>query len=188
MNNNEKITPLVLTGHISSRRGYLNSDQLTQFAIDRYRFRNGRGITYLDLMDSGLALHKRQAHDILKYHLKIGTIFTIRNHRPRQYYPSTLKSEIIKNDLAKITPIDHTGVIYCNNPRLPISSCLHPASKYPLSNCMEAVVNQTLEGYVLPLLPSAPLFIHNIHLKLKVIPECYTELNIPSLSGNNGKR
>ncbi|MGB6674458.1 MAG: hypothetical protein WBE34_18670 [Candidatus Nitrosopolaris sp.] len=91
MNNNEKITPqdvkeitpLVLTVHISSRSGYQNSDQLTQFAIDRYSFRNGRGITYLDLMDSGLALHKRQAHDILKYHLKIGTIFTLRNNRPR---------------------------------------------------------------------------------------------------------
>ena len=45
----------------------------------------------------------------------------------------------------------------------------------------------TFEGYVLPLLPEAPLFIHNMHFKTKVLPECYSELDLPYYRGNNGK-
>jgi hypothetical protein len=51
----------------------------------------------------------------------------------------------------------------------------------------DIVANQSLEGYVLPLLPSAPLFIHKMQFKLKVAPECYSELNIPIGRGNKGK-
>jgi hypothetical protein len=47
---------------------------------------------------------------------------------------------------------------------------------------------QTLESIVLPLLPTAPLSIHNIHLKLSVLPECYTELSLPPIPGNKGKK
>ena len=44
-----------------------------------------------------------------------------------------------------------------------------------------------MEGYVVPLLPSAPLFIHRMQFKLKVNPECYSELKIPVDKGNKGK-
>jgi hypothetical protein len=44
-----------------------------------------------------------------------------------------------------------------------------------------------LEGYVLPLLPEAPLFIHNMHFKTKVLPKCYSELDLPYYKRNNGK-
>jgi hypothetical protein len=36
-------------------------------------------------------------------------------------------------------------------------------SRSPLSQSLEYLTFHTLEGYVLPLLPKAPLFIHNMH-------------------------
>jgi hypothetical protein len=32
------------------------------------------------------------------------------------------------------------------------------------------------------------LFIHNIHLKLKITPECYAELDLPDVPGNSEKK
>jgi hypothetical protein len=61
------------------------------------------------------------------------------------------------------------------------------SSKSPLSQCLQYTAIHTLEGYVLPLLPQAPLFIHNMHFKTKVLPECYSELDLPSYKENNGK-
>ena len=61
------------------------------------------------------------------------------------------------------------------------------SSKDPLSQCIEYMAYHTLEGYVLPLLPEAPLFIHNLHFKIRNIPECYSELNLPSYRRNQGK-
>jgi len=52
---------------------------------------------------------------------------------------------------------------------------------------MGTVILQTLEGYVLPLLPKAPLFIHNIHFKIKITPECYAELDLSKYRRNAGK-
>jgi hypothetical protein len=76
--------------------------------------------------------------------------------------------------LSRNTPLDPTGVTY--------------SSKHPLSNCLERVTIQTLEGFVLPVLPTAPLFVHNIHFKVKISQECYPELKLTGLAGNNGKR
>lgn len=111
---------------------------------------------------------------MLKYHLKKGTLFTLRDTRPQQYFPSIMRPEIITNELNKNTPIDPTRVTY--------STTRH--SSNPLDNS----TLQTLEGHILPLLPAAPLFIHNIHLKLKISCECYVELNLPTIHGNNGKK
>ena len=46
----------------------------------------------------------------------------------------------------------------------------------------------TLGGYVLPLLPQAPIFLHNLHFNIGIDPECYLELNLPYYDKNNGKR
>jgi ATP adenylyltransferase/5',5'''-P-1,P-4-tetraphosphate phosphorylase II len=40
---------------------------------------------------------------------------------------------------------------------------------------------------VLPLLPKAPLFIHNMHFKTKLSPKCYKELNLPYYKKNHRK-
>jgi len=161
-------------GHVSSQKGYVGSDNIKELAVDKYKNKNRKGIIYQDLMDSGLAIHKRQAQDMLKYHLRKGTLFTLRDTRPQQYFPSIMRSEIIKNEFDKNTPIDPTEVTY--------SSTLHS------SNPFDNLTLQTLEGYILPLLPAAPLFIHNMHLKLKIPRECYVEIKLPTIHGNSGKK
>jgi hypothetical protein len=52
------------------------------------------------------------------------------------------------------------------------------------------LITQTLEGYVLPLLPTVPLHIHNIHLKCEITNDstsCYQSLQLPSYKQNVGK-
>jgi len=63
-------------------------------------------------------------------------------------------------------------------------------SSTPLSSSIPTNTDQiilALEGHILPLLPTAPSYIHNIHLKLGVIPQCYVELRLPPIPGNKGK-
>jgi|SRR5918994_5130831 hypothetical protein len=46
----------------------------------------------------------------------------------------------------------------------------------------DIIITQTLEGYVLPLLPTIPLHIHNIHLKCETLTSSkayYSELHLP---------
>jgi hypothetical protein len=174
---NSKSTPVALSTQVARCNQYVSSDEITKLAIERYKMNGRRGITYTDLLEAGFAEHKTQAQDMLKYHLRIGTLFTLEAKRPQQYFPTDIKSDIMEN-LAKSTQIDPTGVA---------SSKSSHISKHPLSNCMEPVILQTLEGYVLPLLPKAPLFIHNMHFKTKLSEECYSELNLPTHKGNGGK-
>jgi hypothetical protein len=49
------------------------------------------------------------------------------------------------------------------------------------------MVNQTLEGYVLPLLPQASISLHNFHFKIGIDPECYVALDLLYYDKNNGK-
>jgi hypothetical protein len=58
------------------------------------------------------------------------------------------------------------------------------------SATIDKIFTQTLEGYVLPLPPSAPLRIDNIHLKCTTInnsSEYYDELELPRYKQNTGK-
>ena len=72
----------------------------------------------------------------------------------------------------------------------PSSSCAPLGiikSKHPLSQCIEYMSYYTLEGFILPLLREAPLLVHNLTFKTKIIPECYSELNLPLFRRNQGK-
>jgi hypothetical protein len=173
---NSKGTLLSFSAQICFRNRYVTSDQITKLAVETYKMKGGRGITYVDLLGKGLTVHKKQAQDMLKYHFRKETLFTLDDKRPQQYYPTAIRAEIIENK--QNTPIDPTGVAL---PKLV------PISKHALANCLEPVIMQTLEGYVLPLLPEASLFIHNMHFKTKVSPECYSELNLPYYKKNKGK-
>lgn len=54
----------------------------------------------------------------------------------------------------------------------------------------DIIITQTLEGYVLPLLPTTPIQIHNIHLKCETITDStayYKQLQLPSYKRNIGK-
>jgi hypothetical protein len=164
----DRFTPLALAARGLVDRNYISAEIMTELAISQYRIKKGIGISWNNLIEKGLAKHKQQAQDTLKYHLRKGILFTVGDKRPQQYYPTAIKSDIMEN-LQKNTPIDPIGVA--------ISTL--PISRAPLANCLEAIFNQTLEGYVLPLLPKAPLFIHNMHLKTRVSSECYAELKLP---------
>ncbi len=174
---NSKCTPQTLSLQLCPRNRYVRSHEITEIAIDIYKTKGGRGITYTDLLERGFGLHKRQAQDMLKYHLRKGTLFTLEDRRPQLYYPTMIKSEIKKAKLQKNTPICPSGVAISNT----------PTSKDPLTNCLQPIIVQTLEGYIHPLLPEAPLFIHNMHFKTRVNPDCYLELNLPCYKQNNGK-
>jgi hypothetical protein len=140
-----------------SKRRYSNSQEVNNLAIDKFK-KNGKGITYGDLLSSGLVQHKKQGQRTLKYFLKKGILFSIRDSRPQQYYAASIKSEVMQR---KNAPTNPTGVTYFSQP---------------------------LEDYILPLLPSAPLHVHNIHFKIKITPECYSEIRLPAVPRNNGKR
>ena len=115
---NSKSTPLALSALIGSSNRYVTSNEISKLAIEKYKTKGGRGITYADMLEAGLAEHKAQAQDMLKYHKRKGTLFTLEPLRPQQYYATAIKSDIMKN-LQKSTPIDPTGVAI-NNER-PIS-------------------------------------------------------------------
>ena len=54
----------------------------------------------------------------------------------------------------------------------------------------DIIITQTLEGYVLPFLPTIPLHIHNIHLKCETLTSSkayYSELHLPIYKQNTGK-
>jgi hypothetical protein len=125
-------------------RNYISSKEMTDLAVDHYRTKKGTGITWKYLTEIGLAKNKQQAQDTLKYHLKKGTLFTLGDKRPQQYYPTAIKSDIMES-LQKNTPLDPIVVAFPNARSLSIS-------KGPLANCLEPVIMQTPEGYVLPLL------------------------------------
>jgi hypothetical protein len=79
-------TPLVLAAQQLFRRNYISADEMNELASNHYRTKKGKGITLQYLIEKGLVKHKRQAQDTLKYHLRKGTLFTIGDKRPQQYY------------------------------------------------------------------------------------------------------
>jgi hypothetical protein len=97
---------------------------------------------------------------------------------PQQYFPTCIKSKIVEglskreNVLVNPTGVNHSST------RLSL----------PVSNTNDQIILETLEGHILPLLPTAPSYIHNIHLKLGIIPQCYVELGSPTIPGNKGKK
>ena len=158
------------------RRRYTKAEEINELSVDKY-IRSHKGITYNDLIRAGIASHKLQAQLALKRCKKKDILFTPENHKPQHYYPSSLKSEILKAKMSKNVPMNPTGVGYFNR---------HHSSPQGQDHD-ESIIRQTLHDYVLPMLPKAPLFIHNMHFKLKISPECYHELGLPSWQGNHGK-
>jgi hypothetical protein len=172
----DKITPLRLVGSRSGYRSYTFSCDIVELAADKF-MKTGKGLTYVDLMNAGVVPRKNQAQDILKYHLKRGNLFTLADRRPQQYYATKDRSEV-QEKIAKNTLIDPSGVTILQT---------QSSSLAPLSQCFQHIAIHTLEGYILPLLPEAPFFIHNMHFRTKVPPECYQELDLPYYKRNNGK-
>src|SRR2546427_13146535 len=65
------------------KRRYTPAQAINELAVRKFRL-NRKGITYRDLMEAGLAKHKKKAQDTLKYYLQNGTLFTLRDCRPQE--------------------------------------------------------------------------------------------------------
>jgi hypothetical protein len=147
------------------------AQEIDALAVKRFKT-NGKGITFEDLIISGIATHKEQAQNTLKRFLAKGVLFVMKNHKPQQYYPFCLKSEIIKAKISKNAPVEVTEAPFLR-------------STHILNT--DAIVTQTLEDYVLPILTTLPASIHKIQLELKLNPEYYKELRLLARSRNRGK-
>jgi hypothetical protein len=154
-----------------STRRYTRAQEVDKLAVKKYKI-NGRGITFQDLISSGLAKHKSQAQNTLKRCLGRKILFAPCNHKPQQYFPISLMSEILEARLSKNVPIKVTGV--------PLFQSTHPSAE-------DIIVTQTLEGYVLPLLHDVPLNIHKLHLMTRIASEYYHEIALPSSRWNSAK-
>jgi hypothetical protein len=64
---NTKSTSLSLSTQLCCRNRYYSSNQITKLAIETYKLKGGRGVSYTDLLGNGFVYHKRQAQDKLKY-------------------------------------------------------------------------------------------------------------------------
>ena len=134
-------------------REYKTKDIVEKIAIEKYQ-KNGLGITIEDV-ERNFYVNKAKAQRTLKYFHEGKVLFTandlivegitvLKNTSPQQYFPTCIKAEIVE-DLVKRNNVlvDPTGV----------DLLAPPSSTSTPSNDID-IVNQTLEGYVLPLLTS----------------------------------
>jgi hypothetical protein len=173
-----------------SLKEYVRKHIVEKIAIEKYR-ENGLGITFEDI-EREFSVNKAKAQRTLKHFherkvlftandLILGGITVLKNTSPQQYFPTCIKSKIVeglsKRESVLVNP---TGVNHSSNPL---------SSLVPLVlNTNDQIILETLEGHILPLLPTTPSYIHNIHLKLGIIPQCYVELGLPTIPGNKGKK
>jgi hypothetical protein len=171
-----------------SIRRYILKDIIQRIVIEKYQ-KNGLGITFEDI-EREFSLNKDKAQRTLKYFHDRQVLFTandlilegitvLKNTSPQQYFPTCIKSEIVEDLIKrKNVLVDPTGVDLLTPP---------PSSKLASATSKDLDILQTLEGYVLPLLPQAPIFLHNLHFKTQVPTECYHEIDLPYYDKNKGK-
>jgi hypothetical protein len=171
-----------------SLRKYKTKEIVEKIAIEKYQ-KNGLGITIEDI-GGNFSINKVKAQRKLKYFHERDILFTandltlegitvLQNKSPQHYFPTCIKSKIVeglnKRENVLVSP---TGVNHSSSPLSPV----------PPPNTNDQIILETLEGHILPLLPTEPSYIHNIHLKLSIIPQCYVELGSPTILGNKGKK
>jgi len=151
-----------------SLRKYKTKDVLEKIGIEKYQ-KNGLGITFEDI-ERNFSVNKDKAQRKLKHFHQRKVLFTandlilegitvLKNTSPQQYFPNCIKAQIIeglsKRENVLVNP---TGV---NHSSSPLSSLVPP-----VLNTDDQLILETLEGHILPLLPTAPSYIHNIHLNV----------------------
>jgi hypothetical protein len=162
-----------------TRRRYTKAHDIEALAVNKYRT-NGKGLTVNDLLSKGVVSHKKQAQITIKHCFGRDILFILRSCKPQQYYPTCLKSEIKKN-----IPIEPTGVRLLKDGLFRGNKTAHR----DVGSCArtESIIVQTLEGYVLPLLPKAPLHIHKLQFKVKIPAEYYQGIPLAVAPWNKGK-
>jgi hypothetical protein len=147
------------------------------------------GITFDDLLSSGFAIHKEQAQNTLKRYLQRNILFAPVSRKPQQYYATCLKAKVLKSMMSKNYPIEVTGVgcsCYSSDTD-PVNRNNNVKINIASVPCFEQVSRQPLEDYILPLLPSAQLYIHRMQFKLHIGAEYYHEIAISTCPRNRGK-
>jgi hypothetical protein len=180
---NPPIALLVQCGR-GRKRQYTRAKEIETLAIEKFK-KNGKGVTIQDLISNGLAMHKELAREKLKYCREKKILFTPLNVRPQQYFPTSIKSDIL-NKLYKNAQVRVTGVGPTTTPALLLGKDMQKNS-FSSRRYIEPIILQTLEGHVLPLLPKAPLHIHRLHFSLKIARQCYQEIALPIAPWNKGK-
>jgi hypothetical protein len=166
---------LVHSGHSPKR---ISKKIVEEFAVQRYR-KCGQGIDFSDVSRE-FECSKPKAQRILKDSCQQGNLFTpLKRTSTQQFFPTCIKSEIVEHlSKRKNVLINPTGV---NHSSTSLSS--------DVSNVNDQVILETLEGHILPLLPAAPLSLHNLHLKTSVTSERYEQLGgLSPIPGNKGKK
>ena len=92
------------TTNVPLEREYVRSNEIHNLAVEKYH-KNGKGITFNDLLLSGISKTKIQAQLKLKNCLKNQVLFTLQDHKPQQYYPTSIKAHILER---KNVPLDPT--------------------------------------------------------------------------------
>src|SRR5215212_4670008 len=147
-------TPLAQLGlyvqdNSGNKRRYTKAQEIEQLAISMCK-NNENGITFNDLLNSGLATSKEQAQITLKYYLKKQILFTLSNRKPQKYYPACLKSNILKNKFSKNIPIGVTEPRFSNIGNFSINNtCSQINDRKGSTICDHCIVLQPLENYVL---------------------------------------
>lgn len=111
--------------HVPARR-YTKAKRIETLAVNKFK-QNGLGISFNDLLSNGLAEHKPQAQRTLKHCLRGGILFTPYNHKPQQYYPTCLKSEILNKNM----PVSPIGVRLFRHPHFQTNRLTSRSSNRP---------------------------------------------------------
>lgn len=167
-----KDVPLDSLGHYQNpnkqNRRHAKYLEVQKFTEEFFR-RTKKGIKFSHLIEAGLAKNKKDAQSKVKRYVRAGCLFTWEDKKPQEYFPTSIKPEVIAYLLAKNVPIEPSGV----NPKI--------------KELLEEVRHQSLE-WVLAQLPDSPLGIHNLHLLFSTIPEYYDDLSSTPSKRNRGKR
>jgi hypothetical protein len=167
----------------STLRAYISKEKIEEIAIEKYRS-NGNGIMFRDVITK-FSIKKRQAQRSLKHFHASGVLFTaedlicqgidlVVNKNPQQYFPTSIKAEILNNlRKRKTVLVEATGV------SLPTGGLLTPSSnttsKHPLCNTLEYQKAQSFLD-VLMQLPFALPYIHKLQLMLFINKEYFDQL------------
>jgi hypothetical protein len=160
-------------------RRYTHRKEIEDLAVAEFRKRK-RPLTTNLMVERGLATDDKQARRSLRHfsHTKPQPVlFTIKRRRPQEYWPACLRAEveahIASKEIRKNVTYGPTGLRAAQHD--------HDSSTSILSMpAHDQIVIQTLEHWLLPLLPDAPLYLHNIHLKFALAnAECYNQLSLP---------
>jgi hypothetical protein len=160
-----------------STRKYVPKDNVEKIAIDKYR-ENGLGITIGDV-EREFSVNKAKAQRTLKYFHEKTVLFTakdliaegitiLQNKSPQQYFPTCIKSEIVKRKSVLVKPTEVTS------------------SNAPFSNLEEQKAQNLLD--ILSSFGRSPLYIHKLQLQLSLEPMYYNDIQKDCSKYNKAKQ